>query len=285
VNSIYYGYVQVGTMMPSEDRTNPENHEYINRQKQSIHEFDMNTDPPDESPFWYPDEGDLTDTAWRYMDLAKFISILQTGSLWFSHHSNFEDPYDGRYSEITAEEIRSDYDELGLDISDTADGDRTFGTENYVSCWNIKEEQSVALWKMYFEGDVGVAIKTTKEDLISSVPPELGLAHKFSLVSGEVVYRKVDDEPRGYYGPIFSKRPIFDFENEFRMVYSTFNSQLSNNGISVPVNVESLIDEVYVHPMSGSYVKGIVEDLGDKYDFDFDVKKSSLFTHPHDEDE
>jgi len=279
-------------MSPRDERSRGENHEYIDLHGQHPYEMDFSLDQSAENPFWYPDDATSTDTAWRYMDLAKFISILQRGSLWFSHHSKFKDPYDGRYSEITAEEIRSDYDELGLETPDSIDEEGTLGYDNYVSCWNIKEEQSAALWNMYFEGDVGVAIKTTIGNLKSSVVSEDDLDHDFNFMSGKVKYCSMENEPRGYYGPIFSKRPMFDFENEYRMVFTASHSQhegrsedqstLSSNGIPVPVDVELLIDEVYISPRSGGYVESVVENLRDESEFDFDIRQSSLFTHPQD---
>lgn len=279
-------------MSPRDERSRGENHEYIDLHGQHPYEMDFSLDQSAENPFWHPDDATSTDTAWRYMDLAKFISILQRGSLWFSHHSTFKDPYDGRYSEITAEEIRSDYDELGLETPASIDEEATLGYDNYVSCWNIKEEQSAALWNMYFEGDVGVAIKTTIGDLKSSVVSEDDLDHDFNFMSGMVDYSSMENEPRGYYGPIFSKRPMFDFENEYRMVFTASHSQheeqtenqstLSSNGIPVPVDVELLIDEVYISPLSGGYVESVVEKLRDESEYNFDIRQSSLFTHPQD---
>jgi hypothetical protein len=282
-------------MAPRDSRSRAENHEYIDQHGQHPYEMDFDMEPPADNPFWFPDNPPSTATAWRYMDLAKFISILQTNSLWFSHHSNFEDPYDGRYSEVTVDQIRSDYDELGLDTPDSIDEDSTLDYDNYVSCWNIKEEQSVALWDMYFDGEVGVVIKTTVNALVNSVASEDDLSHSFNFMSGKVEYCSVENEPRGYYGPIFSKRPIFDFENEYRMVFTASRSQSedtledrstsSSKGIPVPVDVEALVDEVYVSPKAGGYVRSVIENLADDYELDIDIRQSSLFTHPHDSDE
>ena len=32
---------------------------------------------------------------WRYMDLQRFVSMLATGTLWFTKAALFEDPYEG----------------------------------------------------------------------------------------------------------------------------------------------------------------------------------------------
>lgn len=282
-------------MAPSGDRIRPENHSYIDQHPQNPSEIDFESDQLDADPFWFPDDANSTDTAWRYMGLAKFISILQTDSLWFSHHSKFEDPYDGIYSDSTNEAIISDYNELGLDIPHTNDENRTFGFENYVSCWNVKEEQSAALWEIYPDGKTGIAIKTTIEDLKNATETEINLPYEFNFMSGKVVYRSINDESRGHYGPVFTKRPMFDFENEYRMVFTASESQhaelsedyteLPSKGIPVSTNLELLIDEVYVSPRSSNYVKTVVKNLRDDFGFGFDVKQSSLFTHPHSDNE
>lgn len=281
-------------MVPPGDRTRPENHPYIDLHEQHPHERDVKLDSSAENPFWYPpDDVDSTDTVWRYMDLAKFISILQTRSVWFSHHSNFDDPYEGRYSEFTAENIRSEYDELGLSIPDSLSEDSTIGYENYVSCWNLNNDQSVALWNMYIDGENGVAIKSTIGDLESSVGTPVDSPYDYNYISGKVVYRSEEKEPRGFYAPIFTKRPIYSFETEYRMIFTSTESQyvgsdenhskLPTNGVSVSVDIEELIDDVYISPSAGGYVKNVVENLTEN--FDFNVQKSSLFSNPQVGDE
>ena len=284
--------------MTGHDRSpTPEDEEYIDRHEKHPYEYDFDTNPPTDDPYWYPEKPNSSDTVWRYMDLAKFISILQNDALWFSHHSNFDDPYDGKYSEKTIEKIKEDYGELGLDPPSSIDEDSDLSYYNYVSCWNIKDEQSVGLWNMYFKGEIGVAIKTSIEKLEDAVSEPNVDFRGYSTMSGKVDYCSVDDEPRGYYGPIFSKRPIFDFENEFRIVFSTLSSQdgnetddessLSTKGIPVSVDVDTLIDEVYVSPEAGGYVKQVLEDLKDcsEIEFNFTITQSALFSHPQTESE
>jgi len=34
---------------------------------------------------------------WRYMDFTKFMSLLETKSLWFNRSDRFDDPFEGTY--------------------------------------------------------------------------------------------------------------------------------------------------------------------------------------------
>lgn len=238
---------------------------------------------------WYPEDEEDDTPIWRYMDLGKFLSLIQTTQLWFSHTSKFDDPYEGRYSKEAAEEIQREK----LGIEELSEEDTGFFMEDdaddYVSCWNRKENQSVALWELYNEGNDGVAIKTTVDKLKRSVGlPEDEIDHQMEF--GKVKYHVTGDEPRGYYAPIFTKRDIFEFEKEYRAVLTVFDPLgdvdiegvkiVPDVGIGLEVDLNTLINEVHISPGASSYVVDVVERLQRDYGPDFSIEKSTVFDHP-----
>lgn len=271
---------------------NPQDEPYIDQHPPNPSEVRdvMEEARRDDTYEWYPEDADADTPIWRYMDLGKFISLIQTNQLWFSHTSKFQDPYEGRYSRSVAEEIQREK----WGIEEPSDDDTEFFLEDdyddYVSCWNMKEGQSVALWEMYVEGKDGVAVKSTVGELRESIVglPETTFDHR--IESGKVEYHITGDEPRGPYAPIYTKRDIFDFEEEYRIVVTSFES-LENVeldgvrikpkvGIGLEIDPGILIDKVYISPGAGEYLEDVIEGLRSDYGLDFSIEKSTVFDHP-----
>lgn len=239
---------------------------------------------------WYPEDVEDDTPIWRYMDLGKFFSLIQTSQLWFSHTSKFDDPYEGRYSKEIAEDIQRE--KWGVEEPSVEDSEFFIedDADDYVSCWNRKENQSVALWELYNEGNSGVAIKTTVGELKRSVVglPEDEIDHQMEF--GQVKYHVTGEEPRGYYAPIFTKRDIFEFEKEYRAVLTVFGSLddvdiegvkiVPNVGIGLEVDLDMLINELYISPGASSYLMEVIECLQSDYGTDFPIEKSTVFDHP-----
>lgn len=239
---------------------------------------------------WYPNDADGDTTIWRYMDLGKFVSLVQNKQLWFSHSSKFDDPYEGRYSKSAAEQIQKEK----WGVEDPADEDTMYfiddDTDDYVSCWNMKDSQSAALWKVYVEGNNGVAIKSTVEELKNSINWFPESHFEYLLEPGKVKYHITGEEPTGYYAPIFTKRDIFDFEQEYRIVLTSFEPLDDVNidgvkikpgvGIGVEIDPSILIDEVYISPTAKGYITEVVEGLRSEYGPDYSIEKSTVYDHP-----
>ena len=98
------------------------------------------------------------------MDFAKFVQLLETGSLWFLRADHFEDPLEGTYTDGEIKRLKSldaniSTPELG--VSDGyLRGPKYMRTTAYASCWR-KGEESMAMWDLYGKGSGIVAIKTT----------------------------------------------------------------------------------------------------------------------------
>lgn len=102
-------------------------------------------------------------TLWRYLDFAKFRSLLETKTLYFTRDDRFEDPWEGMPSPEFVRRFRAQ--------NKGAPADRLEGLVQvfckmretfFVSCWCASEHESAAMWKLYPEG---VAILTDHDRL------------------------------------------------------------------------------------------------------------------------
>ncbi|MGC9948737.1 MAG: hypothetical protein ABSF64_20405 [Bryobacteraceae bacterium] len=122
----------------------------------------------------------LQTALWRYMDLARFLVLIDRKKLYFSRLPELEDAWEGAWS---PSDPLFERDPKYMLIA----ASHLTSSLPLVSCWHENESESVAMWKLYVSGKEGVAIKTTVSSLVkvASVGRELKL--------GRVGYRDVND--------------------------------------------------------------------------------------------
>lgn len=128
---------------------------------------------------------------WRYMDFTKFMSMLDTGGLWFSRIDKLGDPYEFTVPKGFYEAREKWRDEVQKKImtwrKEEPDGfmanyiewetERYTGFSQpipidrinqlkklfYISCWHNSSHESDAMWKIYLKSDEGIAVSTNME--------------------------------------------------------------------------------------------------------------------------
>lgn len=120
---------------------------------------------------------------WRFMDLAKFISLLKDSALFMTRADKFEDSFEGA---VCAVEDSERYDEaLNEYYSDLLEGkavpekliedlhgaNKLLRMNSYLNCWYEGEHESMAMWRLYASGteSKGVGIKTTVGQLKKAI--------------------------------------------------------------------------------------------------------------------
>jgi hypothetical protein len=180
-------------------------------------------------------------TIWRYMDLAKFLSLLQTGALFFVRVDKLadDDPFEGYYNSAdiqieklafgdTPEEWRkrnSIPDEQTFNVAIRnqnwirelvkAERETTF-----VNSWHAQQYESAAMWRLYVRSQEGIAIQTTYERLVQSFEQY----EDFEIHVGMVNYidYKTESIPFGnVLSPFMFKRKSFEHERELRALIWT----------------------------------------------------------------
>ena len=174
--------------------------------------------------------GDDT-TLWRYMSFEKFVSILATGSLFFTRVDKFDDPFEG----FTPPLLTYMYELIINHVEDT----KKAGLESAVkamenwhkyimcNCWHQGQHESMAMWEKYQMRNSGIAIKTTMKNLKKSLSDELDIfigQIKYSSpetyetkYTSDYVSANLSNEQLLYF-PYFYKRKAFEYEHEVRLI-------------------------------------------------------------------
>ena len=257
--------------------------------------------------------GDDT-TLWRYMSFEKFVSILATGSLFFTRVDKFDDPFEG----FTPPLLTYMYELIINHAEDTEKASLESAVkamENWhkyimCNCWHQNQEESMAMWEKYQMRNSGIAIKTTMKNLKKSLSDEL------DIFIGQIKYSSPETYETKYtfdyvsanisneqllYFPYFYKRKAFEYEHEVRLIIDShrlvsdywdknfgdiplediFQKELEfpdicETGIPLTIDVETLIGETIISPYTEDWVTEAVRSVVLQYGFDFKVNRSTL---------
>ncbi|MDK9737426.1 hypothetical protein KI655_08940 [Vibrio sp. D404a] len=241
------------------------------------------------------------DTLWRYMDLAKYISMLSTSSLFLARVNTFEDPLegakglvenrhiwdkhylsffknavttmpDGKKSALSDLEVETQAQNLLKQLQASGNLDRKTA---YVCCWHKNSRESQAMWRLYSTVlSNAVAVKTTYKQLSRSID----INSRRDVEIGEVKYIDFNKEFAEVNGNLWRKDLSFKHESEVRMLYR----DLSGQPVGVPIKVDliELIEGVYISPEAPSWFKDTVNDINEKYGVSVSVSDSELNHQP-----
>ncbi len=247
---------------------------------------------------------------WRYMDLAKFLSLLEYSSLFFTRLDHFQDPFEGalgtqrnesswsmreqqwrqKWIEVNSKsnKVRLSNSEMQLlaenEFKEYRKTIKNWRTQNYVNCWHQSDCESEAMWQLYTrDSKQGVAIQTTFERLyqaLSPIPqPTFGL----------VKYINYNDYNNGNSKNTFCpfdapwyKRESFAHEKEFRVIIEdTRKNGFRDWDKTIRVDLNLLIDNLYISPEADKWFVELVKDIiRNRYNLWLNVMQSELNDHP-----
>ncbi|MFD2939897.1 DUF2971 domain-containing protein [Flavobacterium notoginsengisoli] len=209
---------------------------------------------------------------WKYLDLSKFLDLLLSKKLFMSRSDKFEDQYEGTFSEPTYEEIKK----LAVDNPEFLNFYKTHRERVAISSWHINEYESFAMWQIFTKNNEGLAIQSTIGRLQKAVKPE----NNFDQYIGEVNYIDYKKEYIPFddlFFPFLFKRKSFQYEREVRILTDTSKSDIKlNDGLKIHVDINQLIEKIYIHPKSENWYKKLVIELVERLDFGFEIEKSDL---------
>ncbi|MES2805895.1 MAG: hypothetical protein V4652_10070 [Bacteroidota bacterium] len=209
---------------------------------------------------------------WKYLDLSKFLDLLMSEKLFMSRSDKFEDQYEGTFSEPTFEEIKK----LSIDNPDFLNYYKTHREKVAISSWHINEYESFAMWQIFTQNSEGLAIQSTIGRLQESLIPETN----FNQYIGEVNYIDYKKEHIPFddmFFPFLFKRKSFQYEGEVRIITDIGKSEIKiNEGLKINVDINQLIEKIYIHPKSENWYKNLVIQLVKQLGFDFTIEKSDL---------
>jgi len=229
---------------------------------------------------------DLSTPLWRYINFTKFVSMLDSRSLFFARADKLGDPFEGSIPEVNtahrSQEIPAD---ALLVLGDFRRAALRF---SLVNCWHSGEHESVAMWRLYATQYEGIAIQTTVQALTSS------LVGEETVYVGEIEYVDYakDPIPEGSsLTPFFHKMIEFQHEREVRALYQYFPFQKQPGkftewtdqwevGTNIKVSLEDLIKSVVVAPLAPDWFLELVRSSSERYGLEVPVRRSRLSDTP-----
>lgn len=236
---------------------------------------------------------------WRYQDFPKFVSLLDSGELYFTRADKFEDKFEGArgfnfqkdaiYASMKTSLLYKAKKQLidsGINDPSDLEIDNQLNEEiaallkaqddkrqdYFVSCWHANERESEAMWKLYITAKKqGVAIQTTMERLCYSIG-------KSGFDVGAVNYISYEKPLEVTHTPIWYKRTAFQHENEVRAIFHEAGSKI--DGMPVKMDLDLLIEKVYISPSAPGWFAELVKNVLKKYGLNKNVEHSKLDETP-----
>ena len=233
---------------------------------------------------------------WRYMNLAKLLSLLHTRALFLSRADMFEDHYEGAFSEGSLRDHERDW---GTALPENLVAmTRWLPYRSFVSCWHASDVESVALWKIYAGCEGALAIQSTVAAL-QAIFPEL-ITPEGDLIIYQAVrrvqyidYRTEHPYINDLMGPLCYKRRAFAYEQEIRIIRQEIPTGPAKDrpggraiqmgpppeqkGVNLPVDLKTLIEAVYIAPLSPPWLLDAVAETMHRFDLgDIPCRQSTL---------
>lgn len=237
-------------------------------------------------------------TIWRYLDLTKFLSLIDRRALYFCRADKLDDPFEGSYPRANVvlrpewyKEIP--YDKVKIGLTQFLKIQRKW---TVINCWHMNECESAAMWRLYLKGDEGVAVRSTFKRLAESFRNYT----ENDVYIGIVRYIDYNSEFVSERFPItafFTKRKSFEHERELRALIHRIPTNealksgdhlymldptldLCDHGLCISVELEVLVEKIFVSPSAPGWFADLVRAVTRKYDLGKDVIQSSLSEDP-----
>lgn len=238
-------------------------------------------------------------TLWRYMDFAKFVSLLEKQSLFFTRADKLGDPFEGAWSDINLKVLE-------LEEKAARDGNLPAATLAWrlvvrstkqerrftlVNCWHAGDHESEAMWRLYSGLGYGLAIKTDFKSLVHS------FTDRVPDIIANVEYLSYENEmmPWSLQAPFLHKRLSFAHEQEVRAIIRCHNYKETDRpdvreidysedvcdvGLPFAVDPADLIHEVVVSPYAQSWMLDLIRAVSERYGVRKPVSPSAMVRIP-----
>lgn len=236
---------------------------------------------------------------WRFMDLPKFIYLLEHRALYFPRADTLGDPFEGaaglvsrrerwndhylaffrnavrsipgRTSKPSSEHVEAEAARLLRDIQRHGEQLRLCA---FVSCWHANNVESEALWRLYCPPQTaGVAIRTSAGTLRDS------LGDRADIKIARVLYADFRTHYAELNDRLFWKRTSLAHESEVRAVINRHRPQ-QELGVAAPVNLDLLIKAVVPSPFAPPWFPELLGAMMRRYEASPPVEESELLSQP-----
>lgn len=209
---------------------------------------------------------------WKYLDLSKFLDLLLCKKLFMSRSDKFEDQYEGTFSEPTYGEVKK----IAENEPQFLDYYKSRRKKVVISSWHSNEYESYAMWQIFTQNNEGLAIQSTIGRLQQALQSDTDYSQHIGAVN-YIDYKKDKIPFDDVFFPFLFKRKSFQYEGEIRVISDlTESAHTINDGLKIDVNINHLIEKIYIHPKSENWYKNLVFQLMEQLGFNFTIEKSDL---------
>lgn len=228
----------------------------------------------------------LETKVWRYIDLAKLVSLLDSEQLFFSRLDKLGDPLEGTYTKKNYEVLESQIDDSNNNyIKQIEDVVRK---SFYVNCWHINEVESAGMWSVYAALDKGIAIQSTVGRIQESLSEE---QRDVRMSRIKYLDRRIDAVAgNNLFYPALTKGSYYSYENELRLFYWIIGQPSSGEpnpytssgvddrnfpemGIQIKTNLGVLVENIYISPFAPEWFLNIIKSLLQAYKLEVLVER------------
>jgi hypothetical protein len=220
---------------------------------------------------------------WRYMDFTKFVSLLDTSSLFFARADKLGDQFEGSFSKEDLKKRTSTYDKVSRNLLTLySKANESQVRRVAINSWHLNQYESAAMWRLYLKSNEGIAIQSRVKKLKDSLKTEFGVyICKVKYIDYDKDTIKLNDS----FDSFFYKRKSFGNERELRAIIpknSPFRIGFLNTfeGLYIPVDLKILVENIYLAPSSPKWLYNLVVSITEKYELNKPVLQSKLDEKP-----
>lgn len=230
---------------------------------------------------------------WRYMDLPKFLQMLEQGGLYFATLSEFADKWEAVLGRELTQSIATHFGGASGSVIQLF---QEFSKHTAVNCWYQGDGESIAMWELYTSTEYGVAIKSTVGDLMRALS-----VYEKEVFIGSVRYEDHTAPPTQTlaqpkitpYQAILQKRTCYRHECELRVITELLPSFPDNaalgtlivhpfpeQGSVIPVHLKTLIHSVTTGPHYPRWARDLLASALERAGISPPIIESNAFKPP-----
>jgi len=223
---------------------------------------------------------------WRYTNIAKFLYLIASDSLYFSRADLLQDPYEGSLGKIGKEYWLDSFanipkDKRGSGYSAITKAHKKERSFIFINSWHLNKGESQAMWKLYAGIQDGIAIVTTIDRLKKCFNP-----YKNDVYIGKINYidyKNLVPDPWNMLNAFLCKKTDFEHERELRAVIRWSSGKHMFNtkkreiplGLNIPISTEILIEKIVLAPHTKPFLKLLIESVCKKYNKKINIERST----------
>lgn len=220
---------------------------------------------------------------WRYMDLSKFISMLENKAIWLARVDTVKDKHEGRFPDEMKRTLEEFYKNPSLNEKSSIENIDDFYDRliknTFISCWHKNFDENMVMWEIYGKVNNSIAIQTTVIELKRCMTESKLNGHSFILQNVQYQHSNQIFGELLYEDCFFIKRPHFSFEQEVRISLDTyapkFESLKTPLGYDLPIMINDVISKILIHPDSQDWFLDVLTALIKKYNIKAPVLRGS----------